>query len=402
MKQTLPNPSVRSRIRETGPRARAGEDGATLHPPAAVGVADAVPADALRALVNDGRATQVAPSPDDHRDPFDGPLVDRFGRVHRDLRISLTDRCSLRCTYCMPAEGVPWLERDSILTTDELERVTRVAARLGITEVRLTGGEPLIRKDAVEVVRRMTAIESLDGRPLEVSMTTNGILLPKLAPALREAGLARVNISLDTLRRDRFIELTRRDKLDEVLDGIRAAKDAGFAPIKINAVAMRGENDDEIVDLVRFAVAEGLQMRFIEQMPLDAGHTWNRVEMVEGQEIVDALSEVYRLTPIGERGASPAEVFRIDDGPSTVGVIASVTAPFCGACDRVRLTADGQIRNCLFAREETDLVPVLRGDGTDADLARIIRFAIAGKRAGHGIDDEGFLQPDRPMSAIGG
>jgi len=330
-----------------------------------------------------------------------GRLVDRFGRVHRDLRISLTDRCSLRCTYCMPAEGVPWLAKSNILTTDELERVTRVAASLGITEVRLTGGEPLLRPDVVDVVRRMARIEGEDG-PLEVSMTTNALRLPQLAGELADAGLARVNVSIDTLRPDRFAELTRRDRLDDVLAGIAAARAAGFSPIKLNAVPMRGVNDDELVDLVRFAVDQGAEMRFIEQMPLDAGHIWSRVEMVRGEEILDTLSTAFRLTPVGVRGAEPAERFLVDDGPATVGVIASVTAPFCGACDRVRLTADGQLRNCLFAREESDLLALLRSGGDDDAIADLMRLCITGKRAGHGIDDEGFLQPDRPMSAIGG
>ncbi|MEJ3404277.1 GTP 3',8-cyclase MoaA [Rathayibacter sp. YIM 133350] len=337
------------------------------------------------------------------------PLIDGFGRVHRDLRISLTDRCSLRCTYCMPAEGVPWLAKDNILTSAEIVRVARVAASVGIQEIRLTGGEPLLRRDVVDLVSDLALIEGWDG-PLEVSMTTNGLRLPQLATDLRQAGLTRVNISLDTLRPERFAELTRRDRLEDVLAGIESARDAGFDPIKINAVAMRGVNDDELVDLVRFAVDRGAQMRFIEQMPLDAGHIWSRVQMVRGEEILAQLGEVFTLTPVGARGAAPAEVWRIDDGPSTVGVIASVTAPFCGACDRVRLTADGQLRNCLFAREESDLLSLLRGpladeaDPTILDDAveRMLRLCITGKRAGHGIDDEGFLQPDRPMSAIGG
>lgn len=333
--------------------------------------------------------------------PSRGLLIDRFGRVHRDLRISLTDRCSLRCTYCMPAEGVPWLAKSNILTTDELERVAIVAASLGITEVRLTGGEPLLRQDVVDVVRRMARIEGEQG-PLEVSMTTNALRLPQLAGDLAEAGLARVNISIDTLRAERFAELTRRDRLQDTLDGIAAARAAGFDPIKLNAVPMRGVNDDELVDLVRFAVDHGAEMRFIEQMPLDGGHVWSRVEMVRGEEILERLGEVFRLTPIGERGTSPAERFLVDDGPATVGVIASVTAPFCGACDRVRLTADGQLRNCLFAREESDLLALLRGGADDDAIADLMRLCITGKRAGHGIDDEGFLQPDRPMSAIGG
>jgi len=339
------------------------------------------------------------------RIPGDLPtsLVDRFGRVHRDLRISLTDRCSLRCTYCMPADGVPWIAKDNILTTDELVRVAEVAASLGITEARLTGGEPLLRRDVVEVVRRMV------GLGLEVSLTTNGLALGKLAEPLREAGLTRLNISIDTLRRERFAALTRRDRLDDVFAGIDAALAAGFDPVKLNAVPMRGVNDDEFVDLLRYAIDVGAHLRFIEQMPLDAGHTWDRAQMVTGQEIHDQLAAAFTLTPVGERGSSPAELFAVDGGPATVGIIASVTQPFCGACDRVRLTADGQIRNCLFAREESDLMPVLRGGVAPLDspatarrIAEILIHSIAGKRAGHGIDEPGFLQPQRPMSAIGG
>ena len=323
-------------------------------------------------------------------------LVDTFGRVHRDLRISLTDKCSLRCTYCMPAEGVPWLERDSILTTDELERVARICVDLGVSEIRLTGGEPLVRKDVVDVVARLAALGP------EISMTTNGLRLAELAGPLREAGLARVNISIDTLDPVRFAELTRRDRLPEVLAGIQAAKAAGFEPLKLNAVAMRGVNDDELVDLVAFAVDQGAQMRFIEQMPLDAGHTWDRAAMVPGAEILERLGEKFDLTEVGDRGSSPADTWLIDGGPATVGVIASVTAPFCAACDRLRLTADGHLRNCLFAREESDLVPVLRGGGTDEELVEIITGSVRAKKAGHGIDSPTFVQPDRPMSAIGG
>ncbi|MEJ1091624.1 GTP 3',8-cyclase MoaA [Microbacterium istanbulense] len=332
---------------------------------------------------------------------FDGPLVDRFGRVHRDLRISLTDKCNLRCTYCMPAEGVPWLAKQNLLTTDEIERVARVLARLGIVEIRLTGGEPLLRPDVVDVVRRLSRIDGEDG-PLQVSMTTNGIRLDRVIDELVEAGLERLNISLDTVRPERFAELTRRDRLEDVLLGIRAAQDSGLRPLKINTVAMRDVNDDEFCDLLRFAQAHDAQLRFIEQMPLDAGHIWTRQRMVPGEEILAKLSAEFELSPVGARGASPAEVFRVDGGMTTVGVIASVTAPFCGSCDRVRLTADGQVRNCLFAREESDLIGLLRAGGTDEDVARMLRQNIEGKRAGHGIDDPGFLQPDRPMSAIGG
>lgn len=332
---------------------------------------------------------------------WDGPLVDRFGRVHRDLRISLTDKCNLRCTYCMPAEGLPWLAKEQLLTTDEIERVARVLARLGITEIRLTGGEPLIRRDIVEVVCRLSAIEGAEG-PLEVSMTTNGIRLDRVMDQLKEAGLTRLNISLDTVNPERFAQLTRREKFSAVQAGLAAAQASGLRPLKLNAVAMRGINDDEFCELLRFAMAHDAELRFIEQMPLDAGHIWSRHTMVPGSEVLEKLRAEFTLEPVGERGSSPAEVFRVNGGESTVGVIASVTAPFCGACDRVRLTADGQLRNCLFAREESDLLTLLRSGGTDEDLAVMIRASIAAKRPGHGIDDPGFLQPDRPMSAIGG
>ncbi|MEH3090171.1 MAG: GTP 3',8-cyclase MoaA [Microbacterium arborescens] len=333
------------------------------------------------------------------------PLVDRFARVHHDLRISLTDRCSLRCTYCMPEQGNEWLARQSILTLDEIVEVATIAAAAGVTTFRLTGGEPLLRTDLPEIVRRLARLESPAG-PVQVAMTTNGIRLPEVLPALVDAGLARLNISLDTLDRERFRALTRRDRLDDVLDGIRAAQASGLRPLKINAVAMRGVNDDELADLVAFAVAHDAQMRFIEQMPLDAGHTWDRESMVTREEILAALSERWTLEPIPGRGGAPAEQWRLDGGPHVVGVIASVTAPFCGACDRMRLTADGQLRNCLFSIDEYDLLPVLRSDATPAQRApevdRVLRNCVAGKKAGHAIDDPGFLQPARGMNAIGG
>ncbi|WNM28336.1 GTP 3',8-cyclase MoaA [Demequina capsici] len=329
------------------------------------------------------------------------PLADTFGRVHRDLRISLTDRCSLRCTYCMPADGVPWLRRDSLLTTDELVRVARVAVEAGITTLRLTGGEPLLRPDVVDVVARMAALEGPDGTP-EISLTTNALKLPELAEPLVEAGLDRVNISLDTLRADRFLALTRRDRLDDTLAGIDAAVRAGLAPVKLNTVVMRGVNDDEIVDLAEFATTRGLHLRFIEQMPLDAGHTWDRGTMVEADEILDALTARWSLAERPGRGADPAQTWVLDGGPTTIGVIASVTRPFCGSCDRIRLTADGQVRACLFARTETDVRAVLRSGGSDSDVDAAIRRCLLGKKAGHDIDDPGFLQPTRPMSAIGG
>ena len=336
-----------------------------------------------------------------------GSLVDTHGRVHRDLRISLTDRCSLRCTYCMPEQGNEWLARTSILSTDEIVEVATVAASLGIRTFRLTGGEPLLRADIVEVVRRLARIEGPEG-PVEVAMTTNGIsLAPKLA-ALIDAGLARLNISIDTLDRQRFADLTRRDRLDDVLEGIAAAAASELRPLKLNAVAMRGVNDDELVDLVDFAMGVGAQLRFIEQMPLDAGHTWDRASMVTREEILASLRARWRLDPVAGRGGAPAESWRVDGGPHQVGVIASVTAPFCGACDRLRLTADGQLRNCLFSITEYDLKGVLHAEGSiDAvgrsdRIAALLHSCVRGKLPGHAIDDPSFLQPPRGMNAIGG
>ncbi len=348
--------------------------------------------------------------------PAAGPLVDRFGRVHTDLRVSLTDRCSLRCTYCMPAQGVTWLPTASILTAEEIEQVATVCAAAGMTTFRLTGGEPLVRGDVVDVVRRLARLRGPAGEPVEVAMTTNGIRLDALLDDLVAAGLGRVNVSLDTLRPQRFAALTRRDRLDDVLRGIEAAARSTLRPLKLNAVAMRGVNDDELVDLVEFASAHGAQMRFIEQMPLDAGHTWDRTRMVTREEILDALATRWSLTPLPGRGHAPAERFLLDGGPATVGVIAAVTAPFCGGCDRLRLTADGQLRSCLFARDEFDLASVLRGAGGDtgaggdvgaagdagAAIDRVLRACVAGKLPGHGINDPGFLQPARGMNAIGG
>lgn len=325
-------------------------------------------------------------------------LIDSFGRVHRDLRVSLTDRCSLRCSYCMPAEGMPWIAHNDILSTNELVRVIEVAVDLGIEQIRLTGGEPLLRPDVVEIVG---AIASLP-QPPRISLTTNGIRLPSLAAPLADAGLERVNISLDTLKRDRFLAITRRDRLVDVLAGVAAAKAAGLAPVKINAVLLRDVNDDEAVSLLRWALHENLALRFIEQMPLDAQHLWDRTQMITGAEILTRLGDEFTLTPIPNRGAAPAEDFLVDGGPSTVGIIASVTSPFCGSCDRLRLTADGQLRSCLFSREESDLRTLLRAHADEASLAARIRTCVAGKQAGHGINDPGFLQPNRSMSAIGG
>jgi cyclic pyranopterin phosphate synthase len=328
-------------------------------------------------------------------------LVDRYGRIATDLRVSLTDRCNLRCAYCMPAEGLDWLPTPGVLTDDEVVRLIRVAVeRLGVRQVRFTGGEPLLRRGLVDIVRRCS---QLLPRP-ELSLTTNCIGLARLAPALAQAGLDRVNGSLDTLDPQRFEAISRRRRLPDVLEGLAAAAAAGLEPVKINAVLMRGLNEDEAPRLVRWAIDRGYEMRFIEQMPLDAQHAWDRTEMVTAAEILESLSAVFQLAPIGadERGSAPAETWLLDGGPARVGVIGSVTRPFCGACDRTRLTADGQVRTCLFAREESDLRGPLRDGASDAELARRWRIAMAGKLPGHGIDEPGFLQPARPMSAIGG
>ena len=323
-----------------------------------------------------------------------GALVDTHGRVATDLRVSLTDKCNLRCTYCMPAEGLPWLPTPQLLTDDEIVRLVRVATSLGVRTVRLTGGEPLIRPGLVGLIARLSPL-------VDLSLTTNGLGLTQLAEPLVEAGLRRVNVSLDTLRRDRFLELTRRDRFDEVVEGLAAAAGAGLTPVKVNTVLMRGVNDDEALELLDWCLDRGYELRFIEQMPLDPQHTWDRAVMVTADEILEQLSGRHSLTP-AERGSAPAEVWLVDGGPARVGVVGSVTRPFCGACDRIRLTADGQLRNCLFAREEADLRTPLRAGASDAELAVRMQAAVRTKKPGHGIDDPDFLQPDRPMSAIGG
>jgi GTP 3',8-cyclase len=328
-------------------------------------------------------------------------LVDSYGRTVTDLRVSLTDRCNLRCTYCMPAEGLDWLPSPTLLTDAEIVRLVRVAVeRLGVTEVRFTGGEPLVRKGLVGIVEQVTALRP---RP-QVSLTTNGIGLARIATGLQSAGLDRINVSLDTLDRARFIELARRDRLTDVIEGLAAAAAAGLTPVKVNAVLMRGINEGEAPALLRWCLERGYELRFIEQMPLDAQHGWRRDTMITAEEIFAALGTEFDLEPEGDevRGTAPAETFLVNGGPGRVGVIASVTRPFCGNCDRVRLTADGQVRTCLFAREESDLRGALRAGASDDELARRWEAAMWTKKPGHDIDDPGFLQPARPMSAIGG
>jgi GTP 3',8-cyclase len=332
-------------------------------------------------------------------------LVDRFGRVATDLRVSLTDRCNLRCTYCMPEEGLAWLPREEQLTDDEVGRLIRIGVeRLGIRDVRFTGGEPLLRRGLVGIIREAAGLRP---RP-RLMLTTNGIGLDRMAGALRVAGLDRINVSLDTLDEERFRALTRRDRHADVLRGLAASAEAGLTPVKINTVLMRGINEDEAPELLRFALAQGYQLRFIEQMPLDAQHQWDRHTMVTAEEILASLAPFdLRPDPVS-RGTAPAETWMVPGfvdaagEPARVGVIGSVTRPFCGDCDRTRLTADGQIRNCLFATDESDLRKLLRAGASDEQIAEAWQVAMRGKRAGHGIDDPSFLQPVRPMSAIGG
>ena len=330
-------------------------------------------------------------------------LMDGFGRVATDLRVSLTDRCNLRCSYCMPAEGLDWLPGEQLLTDAEIVRLVSIGVRLlGITTVRLTGGEPLLRKNLEELIGDIAALSPAP----EIALTTNGIGLAGRAEGLAAAGLDRINISLDTLNPDTFATMTRRRRLPDVLAGITAARVAGLRPVKINSVLLRGVNDHEAPDLLSWAMAEGVQLRFIEQMPLDAQHGWRRSEMVTAAEIHARLSGRFQLVEdeqdARQRGSAPAELFRVVGTDYAVGIIASVSKPFCGACDRVRLTADGQVRNCLFARTESDLRTPLRDGVDDAEIARRWVAAVRGKQAGHGIDDPSFLQPERPMSAIGG
>ncbi|MBW3669837.1 MAG: GTP 3',8-cyclase MoaA [Actinobacteria bacterium] len=323
-------------------------------------------------------------------------LVDPHGRVVRDLRISVTDRCNFRCTYCMPAEGMTWLPRDQVLTFEEIERVARVCVeRFGFESIRITGGEPTVRAHLPVLVEKLAALG------VDLAMTTNGIKLPEVAADLRAAGLRRVNVSLDSLRPERFTQLTRRDAVDAVVAGIDAAVAAGFDPVKVNVVVMRGVNDDEVVELATFARERGVEARFIEFMPLDADEAWSAEKVVPAAEIVAAIAGVYPVETVSQ-GSEPATRYRYVDGRGAFGVIASVTAPFCGACDRVRLTAEGKFRNCLFAVEETDLRALLRGGADDEALAAAVAADVGGKWAGHSIGQVRFVRPARSMSQIGG
>jgi cyclic pyranopterin phosphate synthase len=325
------------------------------------------------------------------------PLTDSFGRVVRDLRVSITDRCNFRCTYCMPAEGMVWQDRAELLTFEEITRVVGVFTSLGVEGVRLTGGEPTVRAHLPVLVAQLA---SLPARP-ELAMTTNGASMRLMAEDLRAAGLDRVNISCDSLQPQRFAEITRRDSLPAVLDGIQAANAAGFDPVKINCVLMRGVNDDEIVDFARFGREHGVSIRFIEFMPLDADDRWQRGAVVPSSEVIERVAAAFPIEEIAH-GPEPASRFRFTDGAGEIGVIASVTQPFCASCDRVRVTADGQFRTCLFALDETDLRAIVRGGGSDDDLEAAIRTAVDHKWAGHQIGNVTFIRPPRSMSQIGG
>ncbi len=327
------------------------------------------------------------------------PFVDTQGRTVRDLRISVTDRCNLRCTYCMPAEGMPWLPREQILSYEEIARFARVCVEAGVDGVRLTGGEPTVRKDLVTLVRELRALSPT----LDLSLTTNGIALATLAAELRDAGLSRVNVSLDTLSRERFERIARRDRLADVLAGIAAARDAGLAPVKLNAVLVKGENEDEALALARYARAEGHELRFIEWMPLDAQQLWDRSRLVSADEILAALQGEFELVADeGHDPSAPARTWRYADGRGRVGIIASVTRPFCGHCDRIRITADGQLRTCLFAHREYDVRAALRGGADDDAIEALVRAAVQRKAPGHLVGQPDYVQPARGMSAIGG
>ncbi|MEY4080878.1 MAG: molybdenum cofactor biosynthesis protein MoaA [Actinomycetota bacterium] len=334
-------------------------------------------------------------------------LVDGFGRVVRDLRISVTDRCNFRCTYCMPAEGMTWLDRAEVLTYEEIERVARICVeRFGVDSLRLTGGEPTVRAHLPQLISRLAALRLADGRKPDLALTTNGATLRNIAAELRDAGLDRVNVSLDSLQRDRFLAMTRRDELENVLAGIREAQTVGFDPVKVNAVVERGANDDEILEMARYGRDNNVEVRFIEFMPLDATNEWERAKVVTQDEIVTTISAEFPLEPVPARGAAPADRWRYLDGRGTVGVIPSVSHPFCGDCDRVRLTSDGQFRTCLFATDETDLKSILRsGDALSAiddAVADVITRAVGAKWAGHQIGQVNFVRPARTMSQIGG
>ena len=330
-------------------------------------------------------------------------LIDKHGRTVRDLRISVTDRCNFRCTYCMPEEGLKWLDKAEVLSFEEIERVSRILVeRFGINSLRLTGGEPTVRAHLPRLIAQLAAFRLEDGSKPNIALTTNGATLRNIAGELRAAGLDRINVSLDSLRADRFLAMTRRDELDNVLAGIAEASKAGFDIVKVNTVVERGANDDEILDMARYGRDNGLQVRFIEFMPLDASNIWERNKVVTQEEIVSVISSEFPLEIVPARGAAPADRWRYLDGKGTVGVIPSVSKPFCADCDRVRLTSDGQFRTCLFATDEFDMRNLLRNGGTDDEIADLIIHAVGTKWAGHQINQVNFIRPNRSMSQIGG
>jgi cyclic pyranopterin phosphate synthase len=329
--------------------------------------------------------------------PTAGSLVDRYGRVHDDLRVSVTDRCNLRCVYCMPEVGMTFLPHDALLSFDEIIRVATVASSLGVTSLRLTGGEPLVRKGLVSLVARLSDIGFDD-----LSLTTNGMLLAPLASGLADAGLTRVNISCDSLRADRFDSIRRRGDLATVLASMDAAEAAGLVPLKVNVVILRGVNDDEILDFAAFARETGRIVRFIEFMPLDAQGQWDKTQLVAGREIFERVSAVWPLEATESGGSAPAERFRFADAGGEIGLISSVTQPFCGSCNRLRLTSDGALRNCLFSDDELSLRDSIRDGAVDAQIAEMMRRAVWEKFPGHAINEPEFLRPSRSMSMIGG
>ena len=328
--------------------------------------------------------------------PTSGPLVDRYGRVHADLRVSVTDRCNLRCVYCIP-EDISFMARQELLSFDEIVRVASIARALGIRSLRLTGGEPLLRRGLPGLVRRLADLGFAD-----LSMTTNATRLAPVARELREAGLGRLNVSCDSLRPERFAAIRRRGDLATVLGAMDAAEAAGFGPVKVNVVLQRGVNDDEVLDFAAFARATGRPVRFIEFMPLDAGGHWDRSSMVTGAEVLERVRATWPLVAVGDPGPAPAERFAFADGLGEIGVISSVSQPFCGTCDRLRLTADGAIVNCLFSNDEKTVRDLLRGGGSDEDVAGVFRRAVWAKFPGHAINEPSFLRPQRSMSMIGG
>ncbi len=327
-------------------------------------------------------------------------LIDSFGRIHDNLRISVTDRCNIRCFYCMPADDVQFMNREELLTFEEIEQFVRVVVKLGVKKIRLTGGEPLVRRDLHRLVGKLKAIPEIR----DIGLTTNGILLAEQARALYDAGLRRINVSLDALDPVKFKQITRRDGYEKVLDGIRAAQDAGFDPVKVNAVSIRGMTEDEIVPFGHFARKTGVEIRFIEFMPLDADNAWEREKVLFAHEIIEKLSsEIMPLVACGQRDSSaPASQFVFEDGIGQIGFIASVSQPFCASCNRFRLTADGKLRNCLFSLVETDIKTLIRGSASDDDIADAVANSIADKKEGHEINTARFIQPDRPMYSIGG